>query len=147
MAHRLVIDDLCDRHLVVDGAEVQAVSSVPVTLEGQPRVLDVCAECEAEVLGELRRLYARLRRPETEEKRRGQPQAKAKAHACPLCSSSFGARTTLTGHMTRAHGMSLGEYEAQQSGEGLACPDCPRSFSSAQGLSMHRRKTHATAPA
>ena len=55
MAQRIVT--YCDRHLDEDGDGEQVdATSVVITLDGTERVIDLCPDCDKEMLGELRAL-------------------------------------------------------------------------------------------
>lgn len=140
MSRRVVTEDLCDRHLAAR-AEVPATRSVRVALDGKHRILDVCAECEPLVLGELRQLWGRIRPDDDAGDGRATRKHQDGARVCPVCAYPVGSLSTLSGHMRAAHDLSLSEHKAQQNGGGHPCPECGRTFERAQSLALHRTRS------
>lgn len=169
MSKETIIRVLCDNHEA--GYEVFG-REVVVAFGGgdRPRAIDLCEECEKELVSPLRDLLDELGQPVlgplvVPKKPKKKPKKSSNAtkigvYVCPVpgCNNprtgkpnAHGTRATLNSHVLSVHDIGLGAVEALygiQTGDGdpallpIRCPSCEQRFSTVQGLALHGQRSH-----
>lgn len=160
MAVELIRAVWCDAHMQTE--EQVPGETITISIDGaKPQEVDLCSECDAEILGQLRELLAEDGRDAKASSRRLTVAASSKAPAaspsqfvkCPIkgCPDNYeGTRQNMRSHLENQHGTTLAKEETKLGrtleGEKLNhfCPekDCGLGFNRSQSLGVHMKRTH-----
>lgn len=141
-----VIALICDRHLE-DNIEVPDAMSFVVSIglagPGEQQVVDLCAECQKELIEELMALLQNHGRPYDAPEVYHQD---SDDYGCPRCGYVARSKGGLSQHAGYAHSTTLAALIGDEPDQGrLVCPapDCTYRSASRTGLMTHS-KTHDT---
>lgn len=143
---RTITDTWCDVHLLDAGVRVASEWSGDIAINELVRHLDLCAECQTRLLGEL---------PEALEQYGQKPDPKAGGnaasgeHICPACNGAYLSRASLVSHARQMHHevlsvleMRAGLAPSRKPPEKQRCEVCGQTFRGRQGLASHQRSAH-----
>lgn len=137
------IISLCDSHLNgEDSEEVRASTQHTISIDGRGYTIDLCAECDARLIGGLawvESIGASVKRGGAERAPYRSAQALPAAveedepvRPCPVCTRMiFGKSGKFATHMQGAHDIIPSDYF------GLVCPVCAWQSSNAAGMGVH----------
>ncbi len=114
MAQQIVIHISCDR-CAAKGIEAEGMPTPPITIgtKIKPRVVDLCAQCHADVVAPLVELLDQEGRYEESGRRtrrsngqqsKPEPEPDQDPLACPECNKHLSTPQALGSHRARAHG-------------------------------------------
>lgn len=104
-------------------------------------IVDLCETHRAGAFAALARL-AEIGRPDGVAPH-GRASVTVKPEVCPLCGSRYKNRGSLSAHLRKQHGQTLGETERDLPTERThKCPLCSETFAKAQGLGRHVKAIH-----
>lgn len=155
MAQEIVTRVWCDRHLSKEGDHVEARTVGPITIgKDRDRLLDLCAECEADVYAPLAELLLAEGRSADTGRRRHRSKTSSSprpttpdadgTYPCPEpdCDRVFDHKNALGPHVFYTHRKPKTDERLPF---GCAASGCDRSFTTQQGASMHYARTHSKA--
>ena len=134
--------DWCD----ANGKRTLATTVATLDLDGTgPKESDLCAECDEQVLGPVRKLVEVGRIAEPEPVKRARPKAAPttsgrgrKPSSCPICENGvlFYNVKSVADHIWNKH------IEDQKPRQPVACPDCGYRHESPNAMARHRTTRH-----